>query len=267
MIAHWIEWKRTCALDRCSAEARAALCDFAGARFGRNLRRYMHMTNHRDPKSIGISSRDAWHLMETHFTARNNRAGKRYKDWLFARTAGHRSDTLKAIESGAALLMRDVTREYLRKEVSRAGIVSLDESRDETPSIDELLPREVDPASEVALREYERLATIHAAELFEQAERRQKAALYAGELGISLSDADITRLAGCGTTALRKANARFMKTTAGFLKRTYSGDDADSLVRLALMTINTARKLAVEWKNAKNGGLQNPCIGGRGMEP
>jgi hypothetical protein len=252
MIEHWLEWKEICSLNGCSESARATLCEFAVTRFGSNLHRYAGMTNRRDPWGMALPGRDAWHLLETHLTVRNSRAGKRYKDWLFARAAAADCDPLQAVESGAALLMRDVTREYLKREVARAGTVSLDASWECSPNLDELLPDEADPTDPIALREYERLADRHASRLFGEADRRQQVALLAKELGLAFSDPAVAERAGCANTALYQAYADFVKHVGEFMKRTYPDDEAESLVRLALMTINRAKILAVEQENAES---------------
>jgi len=247
----WTEWKRRCALGACCAETQAALQKFAAARFDRNVRRYLQNTNLRDGRTVQVPARDAWHLLESHLTVRKNRRGKRYKDWLFARVARFDGKLAEALRSGVSLLMRDVVREYLRSEFSRFGTLSIDQPLsgvgDGSLTVAEMLPGEIDPTQLVVQHEYEALASSHAQRIFTKSTGRQKVALLAKELGVSLASPAVTRAAGCGSSMVNRAYRDFVKRVGELLQDVYPDDDRESGLRLALMTVSEAKKAAKKW--------------------
>jgi hypothetical protein len=201
---------------------------------------------------------DAWHLLETHFVVATTREGKRYKDWLFARGDGEDSKILhQAIEGGATLIMRDVVREYLRREYSPPFVVSLNMpvSREEVHfTLEDLLPAQADPACEVEIRELGRLARSHAKMFLAEMTRRERVALLGRHLGLSVAHRALEQAAACGKSALSAALREFVLHVAGRLRSEYPDDDACCIRVLLGMVIERVRDYVVEWAlNTENG--------------
>jgi len=255
MLDHWREWKAKCALDLCGEAARAHLRAFAKLRFDRCVRRYRGRTGLGRGDSVGMDGGGAWHLLETHLVVRENRRGKRYKDWLFARANLGDGNRLAALESGASLLMRDVVREHLRREYARRGTVSLDRlvtaQGDRTLTLHDLLPGAATPADEAARREYEALAQQHAEELVANAPRRERLALLAKCVGLSLAAPAATKAAECGHSALNEAYHAFLRRLARTIQDRYSGEERAALRLLSVLTLERAEISVTSWAAAE----------------
>lgn len=251
MLKAWAQWKKRCALDLCSDHAQRMLRAFAGSRFMRCLERC--------PTAQDSPAHESpWHLFETYATVTATRGGKRYKDWIFARERTSGRDPLSAIEGGASLIMRDAVREFVRAECSPRGILSLDRpigcGDAGSVTLLDLLPAQMDPASEVALREYERLAREHARELFPGLSGRERIVLAAKEAGLSLAHGSVEEAAGCRKSCLNTAYHDLLARICMFIKTEYSGDDPESVLTLALMTV---RELVHEV--LRNAGSDGKC--------
>jgi len=200
-LGEWREWKDRCALDLCSGPTQESLAAFAATHFGRHVRRCAHITN-QPYLSSPLTGRESWHHLETFLMVRNSREGKRYKDWLFARADGVAGDDqLDAVAGTAAFLMRDAVREHLRQEHAPRGTMSLNApvpgAEASGLTLEDLLPGAISPADEVAAREFERLAEAHARAFFEATPRRDRVAILAKHLGLSLADPAVLQKAGC----------------------------------------------------------------------
>jgi hypothetical protein len=248
MLDSWMEWKRQCALDLCTPEVRGGLTRFAGDRFRSLLVRL----------DCGLSApapREAWHLFETHLTVTSTRGGKRYKDWLFARVADSADPPVDVIQGGATLILRDVVRNYLRNEAPRTDTLSLDapawgEGTGALTFVD-LLPDSLDPADEIALRDYEALARKHAADGFAASTRRERVLLLASELGVPFYRKQVEDAAGCRKTALHASYRDLVMRIGRGLTREYADDDSESVLALTLMTLSHMKKAAREWALAE----------------
>ncbi|MFO7870164.1 MAG: hypothetical protein R6V03_01880 [Kiritimatiellia bacterium] len=235
----WIEWKKLCALNLCSTSAQVVLKTFAAFRFTKLMERYRAYAD--GPSS---APENPWHLLETHMTVKNTRGGKRLKDWLFARVKSSSDNALDVIQGGASLIMRDVAREYLRRECARPRTVSLDRPLPgrgtSSVTILDVLASGLDPSYETCLREYEDLARRHAGDFLRDMSRRERVALTAKRLGISLADSAVTKTAGCRKSVLFTAYRDLLARIASHLGAKYSADGAESVLTLTLMTLEEA---------------------------
>ena len=244
----WREWKQQCAVARCSTETQAKLLAFGGARFQLYIRRYS-AGRHVSPPA------EPWHLFESRVTVNRTRQGKRYKDWLFARVRASETAPLDVVQAGASLIMRDATRDFLRREGTRHGVLSLDRpmghDRDSTMTLVDLLPAALDPVSEVCLREYGVLAARHAHEFVESLSQREHVALIAKRLGLSLADPVVEESAGCKRTVLSTTFHDFVARVARRLRAVYEGEEVESVLTLALLTLQQVSGQAVEQARAQ----------------
>jgi hypothetical protein len=245
VLASWREWKERCALTLCAAETQHALLDFLFPRFMRYVQRYAHRVNVSAEK-LTLPSRDAWHLFESHVSLSAHRKGKRYKEWLFARASGGDEAVLRGVESGVSLLVRDVVREYLRRECSPAQTVSFADSHMggcSTGTLETLLPGSVDPAHETARREFIDLAEAEAAAFVETLSRREKVALLARRLCLSVTNPVVMNLAGCGKSALSKAYRTVFFRLSDTIRNRFAQEDEKVLCMLCIHTFDRITEL------------------------
>ena len=256
-MACWIEWKRLCALGLCNEQTRKTLQDFAGSRFRTYARRCAGMTSagRHNGRAPAVEAREAWHLFETRLVTSTTAAGKRYKDWLFARTECSADHPLDVIQGGASLIMRDVVREHLRREYSPANSVSTSEplwaGEGAVLTIEDLLPGGWDPAAEAADRECGRLARERAAGEFSDAARRERVGLAARSLGLSLAHPAVERAAGCRKSVLSAALRALVERVAARVRADFGTDDPRTLLTLSLLTLSEMKIKAVEWARSE----------------
>lgn len=243
-----------CALALCPPAAQAQLVAFVGARFRRLVERHAPAATSRR----GASCPDAdscWHAFESFVTIRSTRAGKRYKDWLFDRVACSDDSPLDVLQGGGTLILRDVVREHLRHErvPRRVSLVAALAAacRLEAPA-QAVLSAEPDPASQAALREYERLAREHAGRHFPLLSLPVRVALLAGRLGVALSHPWVEDAAGRGKSALHAAFQAWLKTAVGALRRRYRDDPVESQYTLALMVVSALQERAEGWARTRD---------------
>lgn len=255
MLEHWMEWKRRCALGLCSRDTQAALRRFAHVRFRTFLRRYAYRSNV-SPEAIAVPPpRDTWHLLETRCQITNTRRGKRYKDWLLARTRGAGRAPLAVIEGGATLILRDAVRAYITRELPARDTVSLNTpvaGTDGALTIEHLLTAAGDPSEETSRREYERLATRSGEHAFRETTRRERLVILAKQLAISLAHPAIEQMAGCRKSMLHAAYRGFVKRVAEAVKTRYAEEDEDAVVTLTLLTLRHVGVRVLEWAKAEN---------------
>lgn len=235
----WREWKKRCAAGLCGAETAAQLRRFGSVRFATYVKKYAAGVGRFDDNIRPAEIADGWHLFETHARTAGNRAGKRYKDWLFERVNGGGVDFVAAIEAGVTLMMRDVVREHLRSEHAPAFMTSLQKpvgSGDgSTCTLEDLLPDHLDPATEAAEREWCALAARHTADFMASLDERQATALWGRARGVSFSDAGLRQRAGCSADVLHKTYQRLMHQLGDVLKAAYPGESPSALTHLACM--------------------------------
>ena len=246
----WTEWKDRCAIGLCTGAVQSELRNFAAVHFALYLQRYSYRTNAQGGQS-DLADGDPWHLFEAHLAVRNTRQGKKYKEWLFARLPGAERDDLEALAGGAALLLRDVAREHLRREYAPCDTISLNSPMsgvDESGmTLEDLLPGSIDPVDEVATREFERLAAGHALEFFARMGQRERIAFLAKDLGISLAHAEVEKAAGCRKSVLSQSYQTFIMNAAVEMKERYSAEDSESVRVLTLMTLQGIKACIGKW--------------------
>lgn len=257
MLHSWMEWKKICALGLCSEETQSRLRKFGSVRFRKFLSQYATGTSVRSTYHVDLDAEDAWHLLETRLMINTTKRGKRYKDWLFARVKYSDDPPIDVIQGGASLIMRDAVREFLKREFSPRNTVSLSMPLAEgesggTLTLEDLLPGDADPSCQAALREYEELAREHAKAAFGEMSRRERLAITAREIGVSLAHSLIEKAAGCRKSVLNSSYHGFMRRTAERLKAEYPDDDNESVLWLTLITINNVKKSVLEWAKSEN---------------
>ncbi len=252
--AAWGEWRALCALGLCPAAVKQALMGFAEFHFRRFIRRYAFRTN-TPAEGAMLSARDSWHLLETHMTARQNRDGKRYKDWLFGRVPPDSPSPMRAVAGGAVLLMREAAREFLIRETAPVRQVSL--SSPFTPdgtgtlTLEDLLPDMVSPSDEVARREYEALAREYAEEWFAALGARDRVILLARHLGLPLNHPLVEQAAGCRKSKAFAALKSLVETLGADLKKQYPEDPLESLRLLAVLTLEALHQRVQGWAQSE----------------
>ncbi|MBU0677158.1 MAG: hypothetical protein KJ626_03500 [Verrucomicrobia bacterium] len=248
--AAWKAWKELCALNLCAADFQGMLGEFARVRAQRYIQAYAHRTN-ASAQAISLNGRDAWHLFETYHAVRDTREGKRYKEWIFASIERAADGEADALEGRAALLMRDVIREFLRREFSPPQAISM---RSTVPgadgssqSVEDLLPGTANPEEEVALREYEQLARRHAEEFVFTLKPREKIAILAKELGLPLSHPTVQTLAGRRKSALSDTYRQTFTRLAKSLSSSYPQEDRSAVRHIILRTFSHVGVLVSQW--------------------
>jgi hypothetical protein len=198
----WRAWKRVCAADLCDADTAAVLRRFGHARFAVYLRR----TGCPLPEA-----REAWHLFESTCQVSGTRAGKRYKDWLFARAQAMEGSWLEAIESGASLLMRSVVREFVRREHAPSFMQSLQQPvGGGTISLEELLPDPSTASTDMDDETLRVMARALAGLLLPTMDKTERALVWAKVHDVSFADPRLINKTRLGRTMLHEQFGLFM---------------------------------------------------------
>ena len=246
-VEAWQAWRRMCAADLCPADQAAQLREFGRLRFNRHLQRYAFRTGHQGPALRVADTANAWHWFETHAQVTATRAGKRYKDWLFLRAEQYPGDWLSLVESGAALMLRDVVREYLRREHAAGFMQSLHRTlhtRDESGStLADLLPDPQEPLAALQERELAAAAAALAADFLPSLDAREQIALWVRSRGFSLGNPDVQRWARCGRSVLHDAHARCLARLATAVKRAHPDEDPAYWLQLACRAVGELNRL------------------------
>ena len=254
----WAAWRQKCALDLCPPATQTALRAFAEARFRRYACAYARDTNTPDGRALTPAPREAWHWFETHLRLRNTREGKSYKAWLLSRTEADGHLTLDSIQAGATLLMRDVVREYLRREYSPHMMVPLDAPAETSPDglstcLHELLPGPLSTPDDVARKELESLAAAEADSVFGALPRRERVALLARELGVSLAHPAVTEVAACGKSVLATAYRMALQSVASHVRSRHPRDDRETMAALSVRIFEELKVRVLSWGKSENG--------------
>ncbi|MCE9616471.1 MAG: hypothetical protein K8T26_19530 [Lentisphaerae bacterium] len=257
---HWAEWKRLCALGACSEPAQAWLRSFAHHRFHYYARHLAHGLGAAAESTLlrDIEGRDAWHLFESHLVVNGTRTGKRYKDWLFARLAGARTEPGVTIETGATLIMRDVVREYLRREFSRPGQISLHfpvgELEGRSLTLEDLIPAtDDDPATAAARAEYPALAVKEARRFVESLPWRTRVAILAKILERSLSDPAVVAVAQCRKSVLSADYGAFRAALRARIEAHFADEGPSGRAEILLRTMQAIQDDIFSWGKSETG--------------
>ncbi|MCF7838281.1 MAG: hypothetical protein K9N49_06590 [Candidatus Marinimicrobia bacterium] len=233
--AAWQAWRAACAVDLCDAETAAMLRRFGAVRFARLLERYAGESGGLGRVSFAVDAREAWHLLETHTQVGRTRAGKRYKDWLFARARYQPAEWLRLVEAGAELLLRDAVREYLRREHLTVFMESLHQPLGDAAhagyTLEDLLPSPGDPMDELAEREWREVARREAACFFPTLSAPERIGLWARLQGFNLTDPDVAQWAGVAKSMLSCTHRACVERLCRHLKRAYP-DESPTIWRL-----------------------------------
>jgi hypothetical protein len=248
----WTEWKRLCALGLCEVETQTALRAFACAAFRRYLGVYATAARTTAVDALAPSREDAWHRFETHLRIRNNRQGKSYKEWLFSRAVEEGSSSLDCIRGGATLLMRDVVRAYLREETAPAGTRTLDAPIETADgggglTLRDLLPDRADTRHTVTQNEVCALAADATAPLLAVIGRRERIALLARELGLSLAHPLVTTAAKCRKSMVFAAYRQALEDLAEGVRQRYPHFETSTMAEVCIQVFDNVRQAVVAW--------------------
>lgn len=261
----WLEWKRECALARCSDPTRQLLSDWAAPQV-RNIVRKHNPTHElvKPPGPPPPTVDPAWSVMELHFVAGRKSAGKTYKDALF-RCAQHE---LSAEEKRNALeryfsrvCQNEIPKLVLREqsEIAKARaqgveMVSLDlpvGPSPDAPTFGELYAgadREgLEPGSEVADAELDAIARQEAEAWLPRMAMREKLAWGCASAQRPLNDPAVLTAAECGKTQFYDAakRAEGMQQFRIFLFAKYAGSDDETLRELAIRAGSELARLCI----------------------
>jgi hypothetical protein len=259
-LANWQEWKDRCALALCGEDARRLLPGFVLARFSHFAHAYAATTNAGAASGLIPSSSEAWHRFETHFQLHDSPGGKKYKEWLFAGMETRGYSAQESVEAGASLLIRDVVREYLRKEHSSRRMVSMSQGvlccpgERETLSVEDLLPGTVDTMRAVEDRDLGALARSDAEWAFAGLDRRERIALLTHAAGLSLAHPEAVKAAGCGRSTLNAAFHGALNGIAACVRERHPREAASVQASLACLVFEHVNRLVLLW-----GRLENDC--------
>ncbi len=223
---------------------------FGASRFRAALRRLGHTIGHYGVELQVAEAADAWHLLETQARVGANRAGKRYKDWLFERADRTGDGWTAAVEAGASLLMRDVVRETLRRNYAPAFMTSLQRpiaGDDVQPSaLEDLLPDPVDPCDALSEREWRALADQHAAAVYPGLSSRQRIAMWGRSQGLALDDPRLLDWTQSSKSLLYKQYLVGVKFVASHIARSHPDEPAAAQRHMALYTLAALEKILSE---------------------
>jgi len=257
-LANWQEWKDRCALALCGEDARRLLPGFVHARFSHFAQAYAGTTNAGTAFGVIPSSSEAWHRFETHFQLHDSPGGKKYKDWLFAGMETRGYSAQESVEAGASLLIRDVVREYLRREFSNRRMVSMSQGAagcsgaGEPLSVEDLLPGTTDTRCTVEDREFDAMARLDAEGAFAALDRRERIALLAHAAGLSLAHPQAVKAAGCGRSTLNAAFHGALHKVAACVRERHPGEAASVQATLACLMFAYVNRLVSLWGKSEN---------------
>lgn len=231
----WRTWKQVCAADLCDSETAAVLRRFGQVRFATYVRR------------AGLQvpeARDAWHLFESTCQVTKTRAGKRYKDWLFARAEILDITWLEAMESGASLLMRCVVREYLRREHSPTFMQSIQKPMgDGVVTLEELLPDPVDAQGGIDEVELTAMAQHLAGQMFPSLDKTERALIWAKLHSIPFSDPRIMNKTRLRKSVLHERFDLLIKRLTEIIRRTYPNETHSVTTSLLIYSLSALGKM------------------------
>jgi len=244
-----MEWKAQCALDLCSGDTQDHLRGFGYRHFRHLARRFANTTNTQDAEVLTPSAAEAWQRFESHLAVKATQEGKRYKDWLFDRTRQSTDPAISVLEGGAALLMRDVVREILRREHSGSGTVSMNAPivGDGSLSLEDLLPGGISPADDAARREFEDLGRQHAETFIPDMRYREKVAALARALGVPFSHPAVEIAANCRKSMVSLAYRELTERLSAHIAQQYPDDDRESVLLVTLVCLDEVHQRLLEW--------------------
>jgi len=248
----WRSWKKYCAVDLCENSMGEELRNFGRFAFQSQLKKYASSIGHDSSPLNPVETGDAWHLLETHARVASNRAGKRYKDWLFQR-APEGVEWLNAVEAGAVLLMRDVVREQLRREYAPSFMTSMNRPVcDSGHTLEDLIPDNAQFSRESDREKREEEAGTLAAEIHPRLDSRERIAIWARNNGFSLNDERVLKWTKCSRSALYEIHRKAVESICDEIKK-YCPDESPSeqlcLARTVLEELGEIISLKINQEN------------------
>jgi hypothetical protein len=269
-LENWKQWKAKCALGLCDNDVRRELQGFVSVKFMHFVRIGMDWAGRQGSPGAAVSVAEAWHRFETHFRLHKSPDGKSFKVWLFARKNTRGYGIQEAVEAGATVLVRDVVREYLRKEcpdlrmVSFSGGAGGSAPDGQVLSVEELLPCEADTARAVEERELDAMAREEAPGAFAQLNRKQRVALLAYQAGLSLIHPTAIKAAECSRTTLHASFRSALAGIAAAARARYAHEEMRMQALLACRMYEHVGRLAFAWGKSELG-IDGFCNGIEGM--
>jgi len=225
----WLHWKRVCAADLCDAATAAVLRRFGHVRFALHIRR-----SGRPLPEV----RDTWHLFESTCQVSKTRAGKRYKDWLFARAEAMEIPWLEAIESGASLLMRSVVREFLRREHAPSFMQSIQQPiAGGSVSLEELLPDQTSSPADMDDHDLRTMAQELAGQLWPSLDKTERALVWAKIRDIPFTDQRLINKTRLGRSVLHERFGLFMARLTSHVRARHPKESHSAITSLIIFTL------------------------------
>ncbi len=249
----WCEWKQRCALALCPDDVRRRLSHFAHHRLRLAARRAAGITNLFEgfEARLPADPERCWHLLESHAITANTRQGKAYKEWLFERAHQQGDLDPSRLEAGAALMLRDVARRYLRRECLKRGTVSLDNAvagcHGASLTYCDLLPDEWTPCDELQARELNARAQREAEDWFAEMTPRERTGLLARFHGIPLTHPDLLTHCACGKTLLCKLVRQLLGSLPKRLRTRYPDDEPRDRRAFGIAIVRALETTASAW--------------------
>lgn len=266
-IEAWLDWKKHCALAKCSEQSKQTLGLWGGPILRNKVRRQLpqhELARAPDESFVGLDP--AWSWMEVHYLTGKKSEGKRYKDDLFdiAEHAGVEGQAARQLLEKcfnkmaawvAFALKRDLHEQADAEGAKRRGItmVSLQapvSGRDDDPTFEQLCTQQahegLTPESAEQLAVF---AQNEAQAWFAKMELRDQLALGAHFADRSLSDPTILQMAGVGSSQFYLALSRgkaAVRNLRTFLETSYGLEhDADTVRELVDQTCRALSELCV----------------------
>lgn len=220
-LSTWLSWKRHCALDLCEEEEKAQLSSFVGPIL---IKRWRKQSRGIPIENLGSDTLSpplaAFHYFETHMHSSSGATGKKWKDWLFAKSEQRpegqpQQEAIKSLVIkllGNAVLMSMMKGEVswkpkLRKTADGEAktvdsvFVSIHESHGPDGlrwSVEDLLPTATyaQPDNETALKELEAEGHAFAQSYFDNVDFVTRATFLAATLDIGLAEEVVERVTG-----------------------------------------------------------------------
>lgn len=243
-LEHWTEWREKCAIAKCASQTSAALRDYVEARFSH----YATQAIGKEAAATDLpDSHACFAMLEQWASVARPRTGRRYKEWLFARTEGNpESSRLTIVNSGIALLVRTVVRNWLTEYIPRSE-VSLDAP---VPGMDtltfvDLIPDEQSMhIEEYMLRE---LAESLADEAFKAMKRPVRLVMLARTQNLPLYHPRLLNEFGFGKSKASETWKSVLTNIANSIKEKWPEEPISWKKNLAMFTFDALDQLLVQF--------------------
>jgi len=230
----WKEWRRCCAFARLNDEERACLTHSVARRFCQAVRRYC---DHQGLSSTAVQApppADCAHLFETHCQLHQRAEGKMYKHWLLERGTGD----LDSVQSGVALLLRMVVREWLRRE--RKGLRDMPLDQPPPGAAEPLVSLlAAPPAAEDLTPEVDHWIHRHLPAWIHQLHPLQRKVLLIRRSGRELYDPQALREHAVGKSSLYAHQRALFETLAHAVQTDFPGISPELGARVVLDILET----------------------------